>query len=180
MNDSDIRKRLNEIDCKDRREHSRLIEQLKLVVPEVSNQLVRDCTGLDDNYICHLYTFGIPQNSTIFLQKQRVFPIIASLWHCTVFDDLRQARLIEEVADMKDADIIVYYHIKDGRHSDIHSGQVHGEFVISKWGRGHVWKHRPQHVASVFEDNGILRTKFFKNLNSAETMEYFEKKASRF
>lgn len=179
MNEQEIRRRLNAIDCTDRRTHAVQIEQLRRIEPQVSVELVRDCTGWDNDYICHLYTFDVPQNSYIFLQKERVFPIYPTLQHCTIFEDLLNRGLIEATPTMQGAQIIVYCKNNGNQEVHIHSGKVQGECVLSKWGRGHIWKHKPQHVASVFEDNGVLRMRFFKHPDSKRTLEYLEQKARR-
>jgi hypothetical protein len=178
MNEADIRKRLNEIDRTDRRGHARLMEQFRQSVPQVTVQLIKDCSGLDDDYICHLYTFDIPQNSRIFLRKEHVFPIFPALRHCTIFEDLEKRELIQSAQTMQDAQIIVYYWLRNDREVHIHSGRVEGQYIISKWGRGHAWRHHPRHVPSVFEDNGILRMRFFKQSNAQKTMAYLEAKAA--
>ncbi|MDD3896610.1 MAG: hypothetical protein PHU04_02055 [Candidatus Peribacteraceae bacterium] len=177
MNDAEIRKRLNEIDCTDRRTHVEQIEAFRKAEPSLSVELVQDCTGWDDSYICHLYTFGVPQDSDIFFQKEKVFPIYPTLRHCAIFEDLEGHGLIQKVAIMQDANLVLYYQLKQGKECHIHSGKVDGQYVISKWGRGHVWRHYPQHVASVYEDSGVLRMHFYKHTDPSQTMQYFAKKA---
>lgn len=175
MKDLEIRIRLNEINCLDKTLQNSKMEILKEIAPELRCELETDCTELDDSYICHHYTFNISVDSNIFRWTELTFPIHEG--HCSVFDELEKNKLILSSETMSDAQIIIYYEINNGIEKHIHSGRIRKQEVVSKWGRGHIWKHKPEHVPVIYEDAGSLRMRFFKNPKPEQTYEFLRQKA---
>lgn len=173
MDDSEIRKRLQDIDSKNVKitDQRGLVEELKKIESKVSVQFVQASTNWSSEYICHHYTLNVSESSGLFtFTDTRIF----RQGECVIFDELECLGFIQEIESIKNADIIVYYKEKQGRKLHIHSGKVKQNMILSKWGKGNVWMHLLEHVPAHYEDNGLLKIKYFKYADIQKAKNYLD------
>lgn len=120
-----------------------------------------ECTNHGLPFNCFMYALGVldsaPIHRILYNNRDR------DIKFGTEFVE----RLIEKeiLKRRSEGDVIVYF--KEGRAR--HAGIFRNEYVISKWGRGCLWKHRILEVPASYGDNYI----FYKRPSSELIEEEF-------
>ncbi len=99
-----------------------------------------------DRYNCFEYAFGLAGSQTVI----RIASALASVYACGDFVSFLIGNHLSEIpaADALHGDVVVYF----AGPIVSHAGKAVSGQVVSKWGTGHLWKHRVFEVPARYGD----------------------------
>lgn len=125
---------------------------------------VADARPAEQQSTCFMEALGLAPASGLMLRILRQFDFVYP--GSEFVGSLIRRGLLRRVAVQPvDLDIVLYFEA----HTPRHAGNVEGDAVISKWGLGHVWRHRLSEVPLSYGD----RAEFFGRVDSHAAREWF-------
>lgn len=173
---SPLRKHLQEITEKDASEHKSQLEALRLKIPHsIEVVLFEEREGLQiSDFMCYEYAFGLfdfgEYREALENQRRWKINIIGANDKFVIF--LITDNSIEEIQieNVKYGDLIIYF---ENSHPT-HAGIIINNRVKSKWGNGLIFEHEINEVPALFGNN----VRFFKYISPGECFELFYSYAS--
>jgi hypothetical protein len=131
-----------------------------------SISLVRQSSETPHGYNCFMYALGLTvlpdKLVALSLQHDDVFPS-ARFMETLVNSRLQAVR----PAEAEDDDLVVYF---DEHGKPRHAGIVRGDYVVSKWGRGHLWKHQLFEIPLSYG----IDARFYRRIDPEEALRLYE------